>query len=1265
LIKSLFIFGSCVSRDAFGQHNGGLYRLETYVARSSLGSALGRVPMQGINLEKIESPFQRRMVEIDTSKSLEALLLASKADIILIDMIDERFDLFQSPSGAVCTVSNELRSSGFQPDPVTGTVIKSGSEAFYLMWEQGWQAFIAILKKKSLLPRLRINQIFWSPTHEDGSPFRVGYLPADILRANQFLQRLYQRMERDLDASHFISFPKELMLASLNHRWGSSPFHFVDKFYLHMTNNLHFPQTSAMQTNLQPNFSARPASGQPHSPDLLLHVNNTALTAETIWYEISAPQGANLQFCFILRCADNISNHRALISIECCNQHGERIVVDGFSISHNPAVGHYKYLSTGPGESKSTFMIMLPIGFKTLHVGVRDWWPESPIMLEQLSIRMVPKNAQRSLYKTLISVDVEALPGRASQNPVDRLIFGDFGDGKRNGIERLCDLFERFKIRATFFVDYAGCAIHGDEGIFRAARLLRERGHDVQLHMHCEILVRQKRWPQHIPTFMPTFQNLDLNVMQACLEFGVEKFEKSLGYRPRIFRPGGLYHSRKMVQAVKNVGMEAVSSLYRGRPGLLWPEFGDQAIFQWDNGIKEMPLDFGLDPLSGWSPTQNTILNALNERPAHRTVGLLLHSNSLLLRDQTANPSCFTGFHQPYEDQLIEYLTWLSANTGFATYSELLDQAQPLKTIELERYYPGEEITFAVMPQVRHDQAATTLAPVPVSPPAVPAKPSVVPGDAAPSSPGLTLELPPYQALCPVQRLVQLVPPAQLPLKLAPGQRIDAIALPLEPHNDLDGMAYILTGHKVYIQRQRATIPGEGVLNACIAALFKRHPGVELIIIESALETTPVTEYSSKEEVRRTFVLELPDRFERYRAEFISKKHRSDMERKERTVPEILPGLQFQIVSGAELDLATFTRAAELIESRLQQKAEETHNPAAAIFRAADAQADWDTYSRHGAVAHFSGAGTMYAAALVLIFNHDCYFMISGHSDLAPRHSLGNLLLYRLIEALIGKGIQRLHLGGGDFGYKSRFGAIEQPLFTFQFKRPANDPWRTRVLDAIACGQSPALLEQDMGRSMEDLLGEHFEQDLKVDFNTIVELQDLGSDIRNRRYQATMKEAFITLMKAVPRTADDVFVDVGCGKGKMLYYAAQLGYAKCIGLELSALLVECAQANLQRMQLLSHVTLMQRNACFLDPNELAQANIFYLYCPFTEEIMADFVRALVESQKIRPRTLYIVYCNAQFQVSLRQNGFQVFKEFNKGSPDWRFDNSVILSREPQ
>lgn len=109
---SIDIFGSCVSRDIFNyidQQDFGLV-LKHYFARSSIFSLYAK-PLKYLEKDlQNESSFQKRMVVNDLSKKTIDLLQNDHSKYLLIDFVDERFNLLKIDSTYI-TYTNEFKNT--------------------------------------------------------------------------------------------------------------------------------------------------------------------------------------------------------------------------------------------------------------------------------------------------------------------------------------------------------------------------------------------------------------------------------------------------------------------------------------------------------------------------------------------------------------------------------------------------------------------------------------------------------------------------------------------------------------------------------------------------------------------------------------------------------------------------------------------------------------------------------------------------------------------------------------------------------------------------------------------------------------------------------------------------------------------------------------------------------------------------------------------------------------------------------------------------
>jgi SAM-dependent methyltransferase len=142
-----------------------------------------------------------------------------------------------------------------------------------------------------------------------------------------------------------------------------------------------------------------------------------------------------------------------------------------------------------------------------------------------------------------------------------------------------------------------------------------------------------------------------------------------------------------------------------------------------------------------------------------------------------------------------------------------------------------------------------------------------------------------------------------------------------------------------------------------------------------------------------------------------------------------------------------------------------------------------------------------------------------------------------------------------------------------------------------------------------------------------VNLQDLGLDATNRvRYEPSGWLDLRRILRPNDVSHDDVFIDFGAGKGRVLLQAARYEFGRVIGVELSPVLADVARANIaaaQHRRRCPDVSVVTSDVLAYEiPDDLTYA---YLYNPFRGELFAEFIGRLVESFDRNPRRLHIIY----------------------------------------
>lgn len=228
-MKKIFIVGSCVSRDIFNYPNEE-FEVVAYRARSS-SATLTTPPVIGTayykEIETINSSFQQKMVLRDFKKSTLVLLEKTQYDGVLMDLIDERFHLGVI-NDSIVTRSNEFVASKIVPNRIISTF----SDEFFELWKQGITLLLTHLAdKKVILPK-----VYWaSQAVGHNHPAFDQEQLKNIEAHNAKLERMYTYLaEERFNNLQIVDIDRSLLIANGDHKWGLSPFHYIDEYYLHM-----------------------------------------------------------------------------------------------------------------------------------------------------------------------------------------------------------------------------------------------------------------------------------------------------------------------------------------------------------------------------------------------------------------------------------------------------------------------------------------------------------------------------------------------------------------------------------------------------------------------------------------------------------------------------------------------------------------------------------------------------------------------------------------------------------------------------------------------------------------------------------------------------------------------------------------------------------------------------------------------------------------------------------------------------------------------
>jgi SAM-dependent methyltransferase len=150
-------------------------------------------------------------------------------------------------------------------------------------------------------------------------------------------------------------------------------------------------------------------------------------------------------------------------------------------------------------------------------------------------------------------------------------------------------------------------------------------------------------------------------------------------------------------------------------------------------------------------------------------------------------------------------------------------------------------------------------------------------------------------------------------------------------------------------------------------------------------------------------------------------------------------------------------------------------------------------------------------------------------------------------------------------------------------------------------------------------------------------------------------------------TRDDVLLDIGSGKGRVLLQAARYPFGRIVGLELDDERNAVARRNLARARprlRCPNVEVVNADATVWDvPDDVTYV---YMFNPFGGDVFRAAVARLVDSLDRRPRPMTIIYANPRCAPDLLATGrFERVRVSRLPRPDLPLERIEVFRSVPQ
>lgn len=183
--------------------------------------------------------------------------------------------------------------------------------------------------------------------------------------------------------------------------------------------------------------------------------------------------------------------------------------------------------------------------------------------------------------------------------------------------------------------------------------------------------------------------------------------------------------------------------------------------------------------------------------------------------------------------------------------------------------------------------------------------------------------------------------------------------------------------------------------------------------------------------------------------------------------------------------------------------------------------------------------------------------------------------------------------------------------------------------------------------------------------------QDLETNSDNKdqsqSYGASRARPLMKLFERVGLSRESGFVDLGCGKGRVLMIAVLYGFRRVTGVEFSEPLCELAGRNLEAF---SRRRKREFPAAIVHSDVVHYAiqsddTVFFLYDPFGAKVLAQVLDNLLQSVRAHPREIFVIYNSPRHHdVMGNCDLFSDHRHFEVGGSEYCiYGNAPIPDRE--
>ena len=165
------------------------------------------------------------------------------------------------------------------------------------------------------------------------------------------------------------------------------------------------------------------------------------------------------------------------------------------------------------------------------------------------------------------------------------------------------------------------------------------------------------------------------------------------------------------------------------------------------------------------------------------------------------------------------------------------------------------------------------------------------------------------------------------------------------------------------------------------------------------------------------------------------------------------------------------------------------------------------------------------------------------------------------------------------------------------------------------------------------IIDHYIEKKLGIDTAGVCFVQkELSAYQDSEEYAPTKYPELQIMVDYLKLNKDDVFIDFGCGKGRVVFLVAMQKLKKVVGVEFNQTLIDIAKKNLKNLKLNNTpIELFQGDAVNFDVKD---GTVFYMFNPFGLKTFAKVLDNIKKSMSSNPRIIRLLYRNSIYRSLL-------------------------------